>query len=123
MAENIYFYCVLRMDIKQNKLLLFVKFTFLIIFHIFILGKIENFGRVHFGAVQYRGDVILIGGKRRNDAECDTMLTFDPLRAGAETLPDKLPFPNVIDACVKTVINRYHLRAEFVKMADRIDKK
>lgn len=80
------------------------------------IGKIENFGRVHFGAVQFRGQVILIGGKRRNDNECDTMLTFDPLRAGAETLPDKMPFPNVIDSCVKTVINGYHLRQEFNKI-------
>ncbi|KAK7491628.1 hypothetical protein BaRGS_00017081 [Batillaria attramentaria] len=79
------------------------------------IGKIENFGRVHFGAVQYRGQVILIGGKRRNDTECDTMLSSDPLRAGAETLPDKMPFPNVIDACVKTVINGYHLHQEFNK--------
>ncbi|KAL8568216.1 hypothetical protein ACOMHN_027739 [Nucella lapillus] len=80
------------------------------------IGKIENFGRVHFGAVQYRGQVILVGGKRRNDSECDTMLGFDPLKAGAETLPDKMPFPNVVDSCVKTVINGYHLRQEFNKL-------
>ncbi len=81
------------------------------------IGKIENFGRVHFGAVQYRGDVILAGGKRRNDAECDTMLSFDPLRAGADTLPHRLPFPNVVDAAVKTQINRYHLTREYAKPA------
>ncbi|ESO92835.1 hypothetical protein LOTGIDRAFT_190348 [Lottia gigantea] len=78
------------------------------------VGKIENFGRVHFGAVQLCGKAIIIGGKKRNDSECETMLSFDPLRAGAETLPDKLPFPNVIDACVKTVINSNHLRTAFV---------
>ncbi|XP_046380582.2 kelch-like protein 24 [Haliotis cracherodii] len=78
------------------------------------IGKIENFGRVHFGGIQYRGNVILLGGKRRNDKACDTMLSFDPLKAGAETLPDKLPFPNVIDACVKSIINGHHLRQEYI---------
>ncbi|XP_041369635.1 kelch-like protein 24 [Gigantopelta aegis] len=84
------------------------------------IGKVENFGRVHFGAVQYRGNIILIGGKKRNDSACDTMLCFDPLKAGAETLPDRMPFPNVIDACVKSVINSHHLRQEYPRGSKNI---
>lgn len=74
------------------------------------VGRLTAFQRIHFGVIQHRGNVIVLGGEIDNATLCSDLIMFDPSTTGCTKLRDTLPKPRLIDGCVKVAIQKKYLQ-------------
>ncbi|KAK3095759.1 hypothetical protein FSP39_018672 [Pinctada imbricata] len=73
------------------------------------VGRLTAFQRIHFGVIQHRGNVIVLGGEIDNSTLCSDLIMFDPSTTGCTKLKDTLPKPRLIDGCVKIAVQKKYL--------------
>lgn len=79
-----------------------------------VMGQIKHFDRVHFGMVQWRGILYVLGGQKIGPchALCDAMMTFDIRTNVARTIQDRVPTPRLLDSCAKIMLDKKFLNKE-----------
>ena len=77
-----------------------------------VLGVVKSFRRIHYGAVQFRGNIYIVGGENEDTSLTKEMIIFDPEKGEASKNGVPLPNPRLIDSCVKIAINRKFLTDE-----------
>lgn len=77
-----------------------------------VLGVVKSFRRIHYGAVQYRGNIYIVGGENEDTSLTKEMIIFNPEKGEASKNGVPLPNPRLIDSCVKIAINKKFLTEE-----------
>ncbi|KAL4240322.1 Kelch repeat and BTB [Mactra antiquata] len=74
-----------------------------------LVGTVKAFRRIHYGAVQYRGNIYIVGGENEDTSLTCEMIIFKTESGEAEKARVPLPNPRLIDSCVKIAINKKFL--------------
>ena len=77
-----------------------------------LVGTVKSFRRIHYGAVQYRGHIYIVGGENEDTTLTRDMIVFDVESGDAEKSSVPLPNARLIDSCVKIAINKRFLVEE-----------
>lgn len=77
-----------------------------------LIGTVKSFRRIHYGAVQYRGNIFIVGGENEDTSLTREMIVFKTDRGEAEKSRVPLPNARLIDSCVKIAINKKFLLEE-----------
>ncbi|KAK3084794.1 hypothetical protein FSP39_019136 [Pinctada imbricata] len=73
------------------------------------VGRFDAFQRTHFGVVQHRGNVIIVGGVIENTKPCSDILMFNTETKECSTLDDTMFTARLVDGCVKILVPKKHL--------------
>lgn len=73
------------------------------------VGVIPSFKRIHYGAVHYKGDIVIVGGETLNLMLCGTVLRYSPTKNVRQDLRIAMPTPRIVDSCVKIAIQKKFL--------------
>lgn len=74
-----------------------------------LVGTVKSFRRIHYGAVQYRGNIFIVGGENEDTSLTREMIVFKTETGEAEKARVPLPNARLIDSCVKIAINKKFL--------------
>ncbi|XP_045214913.1 kelch-like protein 24 isoform X1 [Mercenaria mercenaria] len=74
-----------------------------------LVGTVKSFRRIHYGAVQYRGNIFIVGGENEDTSLTREMIVFKTERGEAEKARVPLPNARLIDSCVKIALNKKFL--------------
>lgn len=74
-----------------------------------LVGTVKSFRRIHYGAVQYRGSIFIVGGENEDTSLTREMIVFKTENGEAEKARVPLPNARLIDSCVKIAINKKFL--------------
>ncbi|WAQ96762.1 KLHL6-like protein [Mya arenaria] len=77
-----------------------------------LVGTVKSFRRIHYGAVQYRGSIFIVGGENEDTSLTREMILFKTESGESEKARVPLPNARLIDSCVKIAINRRFLTEE-----------
>lgn len=75
-----------------------------------LVGTVKSFRRIHYGAVQYRGSIYIVGGENEDTSLTREMIVFKTDNGEADKARVPLPNARLIDSCVKTAINKKYLQ-------------
>ena len=77
-----------------------------------LVGTVKSFRRIHYGAVQYRGSIYIVGGENEDTSLTREMIVFKIENGEADKATVPLPNARLIDSCVKIAINKRFLNEE-----------
>ncbi|XP_052262138.1 kelch-like protein 24 isoform X2 [Dreissena polymorpha] len=84
-----------------------------------LVGTVKSFRRIHYGAVQYRGKIFIVGGENEDTSLTREMIVVKSDSGEAEKSVVPLPNARLIDSCVKIAINKRFLTEEKVEDYDQ----
>lgn len=84
-----------------------------------LVGTVKSFRRIHYGAVQYRGSIYIVGGENEDTSLTREMIVFKIENGEADKAPVPLPNARLIDSCVKIAINKRFLCEERLEDDDQ----
>jgi len=87
-----------------------------------LVGTVKSFRRIHYGAVQYRGNIFIVGGENEDTSLTREVIVFKTENGDSEKARTPLPNARLIDSCVKIAINKRFLCEDQPEIYDTVSE-